>query len=85
MINGIQYKALCDIGAQVSVLSSDIYDKIHDHTIDFVPTSTKLIMGEGRVVRPLGITCNLKVIISEKYTPTDFFVVYAYYGKCVHM
>jgi hypothetical protein len=42
-------------------------------------------MGEGRVVRPLGITCNLKVIISEKYTPTDFFIVDAYYGKCDHM
>jgi hypothetical protein len=27
-INGVQYKALCDIRAQVSVLSSKIYDKV---------------------------------------------------------
>jgi hypothetical protein len=29
-INGVQCKALCDIGAQVSVLSSKIYDKVQD-------------------------------------------------------
>jgi hypothetical protein len=31
-INGAQCKALCDIGAQVSVLSSKIYDKVQEHT-----------------------------------------------------
>jgi hypothetical protein len=41
-INEIQYKALCDIGAQVSVLSSKIYDKVQDHNLDLAPTSTKL-------------------------------------------
>jgi hypothetical protein len=30
-INGVQCKALCDLGAQVSVLSSKIYDKVPDH------------------------------------------------------
>jgi hypothetical protein len=43
-INGVQYKALCDIGARVSVLSSKIYDKVQDHNLDLAPTSTKLIM-----------------------------------------
>jgi hypothetical protein len=43
-INGVQCKALCDIGAQVSVLSSKIYDKVQDHNLDLAPTSTKLIM-----------------------------------------
>jgi hypothetical protein len=33
-VNNIDCRALCDIGAQVSVLSSKIFDKIHDHTID---------------------------------------------------
>jgi hypothetical protein len=33
-INGVQCKALCDIGAQVSVLSSKIYDKVQDHNLD---------------------------------------------------
>jgi hypothetical protein len=33
-INGIQCKALCDIRAQVSVLSSKIYNKVQDHNLD---------------------------------------------------
>jgi hypothetical protein len=40
-INGVQCKALCDIGAQVSVLSSKIYKKVQDHNLDLAPTSTK--------------------------------------------
>jgi hypothetical protein len=46
-VNNIDCKPLCDIRSQVSVLSSKIFDKIQDHTIDLVPTSTKLIMGDG--------------------------------------
>jgi hypothetical protein len=38
-INGVQCKALCDIRAQVSVLSSKIYDKVQDHNLDLAPTS----------------------------------------------
>jgi hypothetical protein len=63
-INGVQCIALCDIEAQVSVLSSKIYDKVQDHNLDLAPTSTKLIMGDGRTIRPLGITCNMNVKIS---------------------
>jgi hypothetical protein len=63
-INGVQCKALCDIGAQVSVLSSKIYDKVQDQNLDLAPTSTKLIMGDGRTIRPLGIACNMNEIIS---------------------
>jgi hypothetical protein len=53
-INGVQCKALCDIGAQVIVLSSKIYDKVQDHNLDLAPTSTKL-MGDSRTIKPLGI------------------------------
>jgi hypothetical protein len=74
-INGVQCKALCDIGAQVSVLYSKIYNKVQDHNLDLAPTSTKLIMGDGRTITPLGITCNMNVNISGKYIPTDFFVI----------
>jgi hypothetical protein len=84
-INGVQYKALCDIGAQVSVLSSKIYDKVQDHNLDLAPTSTKLIMGDGRTIRPLGITCNINVIISGKCIPTDFFVIDAYHSNHDHI
>jgi hypothetical protein len=58
-INGAQCKALCNIGAQVSVLSSKIYNKVQDHNLDLAPTSTKLIMGDGRTIRPLGISSTL--------------------------
>jgi hypothetical protein len=37
-------------------LSSKIFDEIHDHTIDLVQTTTKLIMADGRIVKPIGIT-----------------------------
>jgi hypothetical protein len=63
------------VGAQVSVLSPKIFDKVHDHTVDIVQTTTKLIMGDGRIVKPIGIARNLKVIISGKHIPTNFFVV----------
>jgi hypothetical protein len=74
-INGVQCKALCDIGAQVSVLSSKIYDKVQDHNLDLAPTSTKLIMGDGRTIRPLGIAFNMNVNISGKCIPTDFLLL----------
>jgi hypothetical protein len=60
-INGVQCKALCDIGAQVSALSSKIYNKVQDHNLDLAPISAKLIMGDGRTIRPLGIACNMNV------------------------
>jgi hypothetical protein len=84
-INGVQCKALCDIGAQVSVLSSKIYDKVQDHNLDLAPTSTKLIMGDGRTIRPLGIACNINVNISGKCIPTDFFVTDAYHNNHDHI
>jgi hypothetical protein len=84
-INGVQSKALCDIGAQVSVLSSKIYYKVQDHNLDLALTSTKLIMGDGRTIKPLGISCNMKVKISRKCIPTDFFVIDAYHSNHDHI
>jgi hypothetical protein len=46
-INGVQHKALCDIGAQVSVLSSKIYDKVQDHNLDLAPTSTSISLSSS--------------------------------------
>jgi hypothetical protein len=84
-INGVQCKALCDIGAQVSVLSYKIYDKVQDHNLDLALTSTKLIMGDGTTIRPLGIACNMNVNISGKCIPTDFFVIDAYHSNHDHI
>jgi hypothetical protein len=84
-INGVQCKALCDIGAQVSVISSKIYDKVQDHNLELAPTSTKLIMGDGRTIRHLGIACNMNVNISGKSIPTDFFVIDIYHSNHDHI
>jgi hypothetical protein len=84
-INGVQYKALCDIRAQVGVLSSKICDKVQEHNLDLAPTSMKLIMGDGRTIRPLGIACNMNLIISGKCIPTDFFVIDAYHSNHDHI
>jgi hypothetical protein len=84
-INGVQCKALCDIGAQVSVLASKIYDKVQDHNIDLARTSTKVIMGDGRTIRPLRIACNMNVNIFGKCIPTDFFVIDAYHSSHDHI
>jgi hypothetical protein len=84
-INGVQCKALCDIGAQVSFLSSKIYNKVQEHNLDLAPTSTKLIMGDGRTIRPLGIACNMNVKMSRKCIPIDFFVIDAYHSNHDHI
>jgi hypothetical protein len=49
------------------------------------PTSTNLIMGDGRTIRPLGIACNINVIISGKCIQTDFFVIDAYHSNHDHI
>jgi hypothetical protein len=75
-INGVQCKALCDIGAQVSVICSKIYDKVQDRNLDLAPTSKKFIMGDGRTIRPLGIACNINVNISGNvYQPISLLLM----------
>jgi hypothetical protein len=71
-INGVQCNSLCNIGAQVSVLSFKIYDKVQDHNLDLASTLMKLIMRGGRTIRPLGIACNMNVNISGKMYTNRF-------------
>jgi hypothetical protein len=55
-INGNKIcKALCDIGAHVSVMTSKIYCELFSKTLNLSPTQIKLIMGDGRTTRPLGV------------------------------
>jgi hypothetical protein len=42
-------------------------------------------MGDGRTIKPLGIACNINVIISGKCIPTNFFVIDTYYNKNDHI
>jgi hypothetical protein len=62
-----------------------MYDKVQDDNLDLAPTSTKLIMGDGRTIRPLGIACNMNVKIFGKCIPTDFFVIDTYHSNHDHI
>jgi hypothetical protein len=81
-INGKKIcKALCDIGADVSVMTSKIYYELFSKTLNPSPTQIKLIMGDGRTTRPLGVLKDLDVSISGKIIPTDFFVIDACHNE----
>jgi hypothetical protein len=70
-------KALSNMGAHVSVISSKIYNELFSKTLNLAPTQIKLIMGDGRTTRPLGMLRDLDVAISGKIIPTDFFLILA--------
>jgi hypothetical protein len=42
-------------------------------------------MGDGRTIKPLGMACDMKVKISGKCIPTDFFVIDAYHSNHDHI
>jgi hypothetical protein len=81
-INGEKiYKALCDIGAHVSVMTSKIYYELFSKTLNLAPTQIKFIMKDGRTTRPLGVLRDLDLSISGKIIPTDFFVIDACHNE----
>ena len=78
MIDGTKCcNVLCDVGAHVSVMSSKVYVELFNKTPNLDATIIKLIMGDGRLIKPLGVLRNLNVAIAGKKIPTDFFVTNA--------
>ena len=78
MIDGTKCcNVLCDVGAHVSVMSSKVYVELFNKTPNLDATIIKLIMGDGRLIKPLGVLRNLNVAIAGKKIPTDFFVINA--------
>ena len=78
MIDGIKCcNVLCDIGAHVSVISSKVYVELFNKTPNLDATIIKLIMGDGRLIKLLGVLRNLNVAIAGKEIPTFFFVINA--------
>ena len=76
MIDGTKYcNVLCDVGAHVSVMSSKVYVGLFNETPNLDATIIKLIIGDGRLIKPLGVLRNLNVAIAGKKIPTDFFVL----------
>ena len=77
-IDGIKCcNVLCDVGAHVSVMSSKVYVELFNETSNLDATTIKLIMGDGRLIKPLGVLRKLSVAIAGKKIPTDFFEINA--------
>jgi hypothetical protein len=61
-------------------MTSKIYYELFSKTLNLAPTQIKLIMGDGRTTRPLGVLKD-DVAISSKIIPTDFFVIDACHNE----
>jgi hypothetical protein len=76
MIKGEYFREiLCDAGAQVSVMTSNICAKLFSANTKLGTTNTKLIMGDSGITKPLGVLRDVDVILAGKCIPTDFFVI----------
>jgi hypothetical protein len=62
-------------------MTSNIYYELFSKTLNLAPTEIKLIMGDGRATRSLGVLRDLDVAISGKIIPTDFFVIDACHNE----
>jgi hypothetical protein len=65
-------KALCDIGASVSVMPRDVFEKLR---LPLEPTSMCLELGDNSIRYPLGIAQDLLVKVGHHFIPVDFVVL----------
>lgn len=66
-------KALCDLGANISLKSSSIFNRLHIDEIK--PTSIALWMTDRSVSYTKGIVENVLVKVEHLIYPTDFVVL----------
>jgi hypothetical protein len=65
-------KALCDLGASVSVMPRDVFEKL---CLPLEPTSMCLELGDNSIRYPLGITEDVPVKVGHHFIPVDFVVL----------
>jgi hypothetical protein len=65
-------KTLCDIGASVSVMPRDVFEKLR---LPLEPTSMCLELGDNSIRYPLGIAQDLLVKVGHHFIPVDFVVL----------
>jgi hypothetical protein len=65
-------KALCDLGASVSVMPRDVFEKLR---LPLEPTGMCLELGDNSIRYPLGITEDVPVKVGHHFTPVDFVVL----------
>jgi hypothetical protein len=65
-------KALCDLGASVSVMSRDVFKKLH---LPLDPMGMCLELGDNYIRYPLGITEDVPVKVGHHFIPINFVVL----------
>ncbi|XP_066161948.1 uncharacterized protein [Oryza sativa Japonica Group] len=72
-------QALCDLGASVSVMPKDVFDKLNFTVL--APTPMCLQLADLSVRYPSGIAEDVPVKIRDFFIPVDFVVLYMDMGK----
>jgi hypothetical protein len=65
-------KALCDLGASVSVMPRDVFEKL---CLPLEPTGMCLELGDNSIRYPLGIAKDVPVKVGHHFIPVDFVVL----------
>jgi hypothetical protein len=65
-------KALCDLGASVSVMPKDVFEKLR---LPLEPTGMCLELGDNSIRYPLGIAEDVPVKVRHHFIPVDFVVL----------
>jgi hypothetical protein len=65
-------KALCDLGASVSVMPRDVFEKLR---LPLDPTGLCLELGDNSILYPLGIAEDVPVEVGHHFIPVDFVVL----------
>jgi hypothetical protein len=65
-------KVLCDLGASVSIMSRDVFEKLR---LPLEPAGMCLELGDNSIRYPLGITEDVPVKVGHHFIPVDFVVL----------
>jgi hypothetical protein len=65
-------KALCDLGASVSIMPRDVFEKLR---LPLEPTGMCLELGDDSIRYPLGIAEDVPVKVGHHFIPVDFMVL----------
>jgi hypothetical protein len=65
-------KALCDLGASVSVMPRDVFEKLR---LPLEPTGMCLELGDKSIRYPLGIAEDVPVKVEHHFVPVDFVLL----------
>jgi hypothetical protein len=65
-------KALCDLGASVSVMPREVFEKLR---LPLEPTGMCWELGDNSIGYPLGITEDVPVKVGHHFIPVDFVVL----------